>query len=300
MNLNPSDYISTFALFVSILSALYAKKQSVTSEIASHNAYRAHLSDKHDKYRITLKKINEKHTDEISNLSQEAGNCLTSVINSFYKYDTQNNAPQTLPHLIHECSEMVYCAFNGQLGYQYGQNISWRFSQMMHIENLIDPCLNHFNKEFLIIFRARFYEDPNIYEEAELVKDKYFCNLIKEISERTNPAKSAELLLDIQQHLDKFNLVFNKLRPSISDSMKYLEKLIDESDLEHFKLYESPELEARLRYKKTTLDVLSCLRTHNVEPDYAGKYYNYVSVSIYNCAILHAIQRFGSWGWRQN
>ena len=108
MAFNFSDYLSAVALVVAIASAYYAKRQSDLSRIALRNDYRAHLSDKHDKYRVALKQVNGKHKEEIAHLCEEAGNTLKLIVEMFDEYDIGEHEPRYLRHLVHECSEMVY------------------------------------------------------------------------------------------------------------------------------------------------------------------------------------------------
>jgi hypothetical protein len=52
----------------------------------------------------------------------------------FDEYDLKNHAVPYMRHLLHESSEIAYCAFKGQLGWQTGLNISHRFYQLQHCE----------------------------------------------------------------------------------------------------------------------------------------------------------------------
>ncbi|TWJ13184.1 hypothetical protein [Geobacter argillaceus] len=300
MGFNASDYLSTAALVVSFASAYYTKKQSDSSRIASTNDYRAHLSDKHDKYRTALKQVNDKHKEDIAYLSQEAGNALQIIVEIFDQYDTHNHETRYLRHLVHECSEMVYYAFKGQLGWQTGLNISHRFFQMTHLEDRVEPHLNYFNQdEFRVFFESRYFNNQNAFQETKLLKDTYFCSLVNQIKQRIDSTRRGELLLEIQEVCRPFNSSFKDLKPKISESANYLQETLEESDLEHFPLHESPELYRRLKYKKATLDTLSNLRLQEIDRNNADRFYNYVSLSIYTCAILHAIQGFYSWGWNR-
>lgn len=298
MALNTSDYLSIVALVVAIASAYYAKRQSDLSRIALRNDYRAHLSDKHEKYRAALKQVNDKHKEEIAHLCEEAGNALKLIVDTLDQYDISEHEPRYLRHLVHECSEIVYYAFKGQLGWQSGLNISHRFFQMTHLESRLEPKSNYFNQEaFRSALKNRYLNDRNAYQEMELLSDTYFCKLVDQIKSRVDSARMGELLLEIQQIFQPFNTLFTDLKPRIGESADYLEDVLEESDLEHFKLHESPQLLERLRYKKATLDTLSNLWIHEIDRVYADRYYNYISWCISTCAMLHAIQGFHSWGW---
>lgn len=279
-----TEYLSVVALVVSIASAYYTKKQCDSSEIASYNNYRAQLSSHHDKYRVALKLLNDKHKEEISHLSQEAENALNVIVKMFDQYDVGEHKTRHLSHLVGECSELVYFSFREQLGWQTGLNISHRFFRMTHMEDCLEPENNYSNQE--------------AFPETKLMGDKYFCSLFEQIKDRIDFARKAELLLNIQMNLGTFNALFKALKPRIGESVCYLDKILVESDLEHFKLRESSMLYERLIDTKTKLDTLSHLQIQEIGKDYADKYYNYVSLSIYTCAILHSIQDFHSWGWQ--
>ncbi|HCI13521.1 MAG: hypothetical protein A2063_01565 [Gallionellales bacterium GWA2_60_142] len=300
MAFNFSDYLSIIAIIVAIASAYYAKRQSDLSRIALRNDYRAHLSDKHEKYRAALKQVNDKHKKEISHLSEEAGNTLTLIVDTFDQYDIGEHELRYLRHLVHECSEMVYYAFKGQLGWQSGLNMSHRFFQIAQVENRLEPKSNYFNQEesFRSAFKSRYLNDPNAYQEMDLLSDPYFCKLVDQIKTRVDSARRGELLLEVHKIFEPFNTLFNDLKPRINESANDLEVMLEESDLEHFKLHESPQLLERLRYKQATLETLSHLWIHEIKREDADRYSNYVSWCISTCAMLHAIQGFHSWGWK--
>jgi len=298
MEFTPSDYIAATALLIAIASAYYTKKQSDQAKISSHNDYRAHLAEKHDDYRKALKEATEKHKLDIRRLSTEAGSALNLIICLFDRYDTKPNVTRPLRHLIHECSEMVYYAFKGQLGWQTGLNISHRFAQVMHAEirSSITPSTLDFGA-YRSSFEQQYLKNPNVFQEAELLSSAYFLDMVSQVRERMDASKCGDLLLEIQEILLPLNRHLQEIQQSIGETAERLEELLEDNELDQFSLDESPKLYDRLRYRKSTYETLSHLRPHEVDSSYADKYYNFVSVSIYNCAILQALQGFESWGW---
>ncbi|MCL2635478.1 MAG: hypothetical protein FWD50_02460 [Betaproteobacteria bacterium] len=304
MNLNFSEYLTIATILIAfsgyIANTYYQKKQSDSSKFDSLNNYKARLSESHEKYRVALKKVNDRHKEEVATLSQAAGNALVAVVGLFDRYDVCELRAPYLRHLVHECSEMIYYAFKGQLGWQTGLNISHRFCQMKHLEDRLEPQFDYFNKEgFRCLFENMYFDDENSYQETCLLNDNYFCGLVGQVKQRLNSAKKGELLLHIQDALQSFNDLFNSLKPGFGKSADYLKEVLEESELDHFKLSESPELLERLWCKKAMLDILRNIQLQEIAGDCADRYYNYVSLSIYTCAILHAVQGVHSWGWNR-
>lgn len=300
MSLAFSDYLSITALAVSVISVRYTKHQRDSARVANQNNYRAQLSDNHKKYRKALKRVTKKHKEELDNLSQEAGKALTSIVNVFDNYDVKGHTPRYLRHLVHECSEMIYYIFEEQLGWQSGRRISHSFYQMTHLEDRLKPKSKYFQPDvFHGVFEDRDFADSKIYQETELLSNIYFCSLVNQIKERVDYARCAELLADIQEILKPFNILHENIRPKVAKSASYLKEKIEESEHEHFKLRESPELLGQMNYQQTILDTLDHLRIPYIDEEYREKYYNYISLCLYTCAVLHAIQSLHSWGWNR-
>jgi hypothetical protein len=216
----------------------------------------------------------------------------------FDRYDTSPYTARYLRHLVHECAEMVYYAFKGQLGWQTGLNISHRFAQVIHAETRsVTNGSTRYDNEFRSSFEYQYFKDRNAFQEAELLSGAYYRDMIDQIGARIDAANRGRLLLEVQEILRPFNDHFQEIRLKIGETAEQLDELLEESELEHFDLAESPKIYRRLRYRKATYETLSHLSLHNVDSAYADRYYNFVSVSIYNFAILYAIQGFGSWGW---
>jgi hypothetical protein len=298
MGISLSDFLASIALLVSIASAYYAKKQSELSNIASSNDYRAHLSDKHEEYRALLKQIDGRHRDDLASLSNLAGATLNTITDLFDTHDINRNSIRPLRHLIHESSEMVYYAFKGQLAWQSGLNISHRFAQVAHVEDKLKPQSDYFGRsDFIRVFEHRYNNEPNSRQETELTKDIYFCELVNQIKKRIDPSKRTVFLADVQEDFQAFNDLLAALKPKFGESAAILDRALEGNEIEHFHLSESPRLHRQLKYARARLDILSNLWIMKIDDEYIEKYYNYISISIYICAILHAAQDVHSWGW---
>lgn len=265
------------------------------------NDYRAQLSDQHARYREALREVKKKHKMDISRLSECASNALTSIVERSDEYDIKGHVPRYLRHLLHESSEMVFYAFRGQLAWQTGLNIAHRIYQTVHIEDNLDPSRNNFGKgDFRRTFKRKYFKDPNFYLESDLVTDRYFCSLVLELKSRIEPSRSASLLVGMQDDLIPFRSEQEKMLSSVRESVEYLDELMEEGSTELFPLQESPGLYSAIRRQKVILDTLSHLRIPVIEKTTADRYYNYVSLSIHACAVLHAIQDIHSWGWHRD
>jgi hypothetical protein len=112
--------------------------------------------------------------------------------------------------------------------------------------------------------------------------------------------KRLSFIIKTQCILSKFNELLTGVKSKTEESVRYLSELIEENELEHFPLDESPKLYERLQYTRAKLDILGELYIPKVDEDSADKYCNYISLSIYICTMLYTIKAFHSWGWRYN
>lgn len=194
---------------------------------------------------------------------------------------------------------MVFCTFQGQLGWQTGVNISNRLFQISLIEEQLNPTKNIFGKDtFRSIIKSQYFSNPNTYLEIDLVHDIYFCDLVSEIKLRVSYSKTQELMNHLQNEINIFNQLYEALKPKFSQSATELKDLIIQGDKEHFQLKESHNLFKEIKKTQTVLNTLSNLIfPKEVNVPNCGKYYSLVSKSIYICSLLHAIQGLHSWGW---
>lgn len=300
MTLNISEILSFAAILISGLSAYYARGQRDLAHTANETIYRAQLAERHEKYRVALKRENEVHKEELRALSSSATAALRKVIDIFDDFDIEEARPRYLRHILHESSEMVYYAFKGQLGWQSGANISGRIYQFVWIENNLEPCRRYFDQDFSREAWAQaYFKGENSYLEQFLLKDKYFCGLIQELNRRLDPSDGPELLRQVLGAIENFVVLLKRAQPGIYKSSELLGEMLEESEQEHFPLRKSPDLFNRLNYGKSTLEIMSCLLIPSIRPEDVDKYKNFVSISVYLCAVLHAVEGFYSWGWAE-
>ena len=306
LNFGISEFLSATSLAVAIMAALYsksqsesAKKQSEFAKISSMNDYRAQLAVNHARYRCAHLEIKNKHKSEIRNLSQLAGDSLTAIVHRFDKYDIRGHGPRPLRHLLHESSEMVFYAFRGELSLQTGLNISHRFYQITRIETDLKPSASNFGGSgFRRVFMRKSLAQREVSLELDLPTDQHFCNLVSELKLRVDPSRRAEALMGMQADLAPFRAEHERMRAGLRESAEYLSELIDEGSAEHFPLSESADLLDAMMRQAAVLDTLSCLHLPVIEAEFADRYADYISQSIYACAVLHAIQGIHSWGYR--
>ena len=305
-NFGTSEFLSATSLAVAIMAAIYsrsqsqsAKKQSEFAKISAMNDHRAQLAVNHARFRNAHREIKNKHKSEIRNLSQLAGDALDAIIHRFDEFDIDGHAPRRLRHLLHESSEMVFYALRGELSYQTGLNISRRFYQFSQIETALKPNANHFGGSgFRRVFKLKSRVQRAVSLEIDLPTDQHFCNLVAELKQRVAPSRRAEALMGIQADLVEFRAEHERMRSGLRESAECLSELIDEGSTEHFPLSESAELHDAMKRQEAILDILSCLNIPVIDAEFADRYANYISQSIYACAVLHAVQGIHSWGWR--
>ncbi|MQR00670.1 hypothetical protein [Glaciimonas soli] len=296
-----SDYVASLAILVSSASAYYTKRQSELSNIASNNDYRAHLSDHHEKYRIIVKEIEGQYRVDLETLVKLAGTTLSAITDIFDEHDTNRRSIRPLRHLIHESSEMVYYAFKGQLAWNSGSSISYRFAQISRIEDRLDPQSDQFSGgDFRRAFERAYHNDPEFQLEIELQQDIHFCKLVNQMRERIDPQKKGDFLKSVQEKYLDFRNLLIALQPQFGDGSIVLERALEENEMEHFPLSESPRLYRKLKRIKSRLSILNNFDTMKIDNENIDKYQNYISICIYICAMLFAIQDVRSWGWRND
>ncbi|MBP2167876.1 hypothetical protein J2125_001068 [Erwinia toletana] len=298
MSIGLSDSLSLAALTVSVLSMLYAKKQSDFAKKTFINDYRSHLSEHHSMYQKALIEVKKKHKGEIKKLSQLAGKTLITIVHHFDEFDINPDTDRRLRHLIHESSEMVFYTFKGQLVWQTAQNISHRLYQISNIEDMLNPQINKFGgSSFRTVTKEKYISNPNLHMEQDLKNDIYFCNMLLEMISRIDQSKLDILMTTIQKELNTFSSLHKQLQPFFYKSARHIEELIEEGNKEHFQLKESQQLYNEMQRRMTILGTLSYICPPEIDKSYSGKHFNYISKSIHACAILHAIQGVHSWGW---
>ena len=296
---NLSDYLASAALVASAISALYAKRQSEWAKISSTNDYRTQLSEQHARYRLVLAEVRRRHKPDLSQLSESAASALTKIINRADDLDNRiEGSCAHLRHVLHECSEMAFYAFRGQLAWQTGLNITWRISHLTSVEDNLEPDTDYFSKgDAQASFRRRYWEDPNAMLEIDLKHDRRFCNLVSQLKSRINPESRIDFLVGIQEDLAAFRATHETSRTGFCQSVEQLDEMLEEGKIEHFRLEESPQLYNAIQRQKTVLDTLSNLSIPLIELEDAVHYRNYVSIAVHACTVLHAISRVHSWGW---
>lgn len=299
ISLGFSDYLSIAALIASATSALYTKKQSEYARASVKNDYRAQLSQQHASYRKALSDVRERHKAELSELERHATSALTQIEQSAGRYDKGSRDARPLRHVLHECSEMVFYAFRGELAGQSGLNISMRLGHVSTIEDELVPKADYFSgRDMQDSFKRRYLKSRKPLE-VELRHDRYFCGLISELKTRIDTASGRAFLLEIQDDLTPFREACDANYQGFRESVEKLGELLKEGQSEHFQLSESPQLYSAIESQKTILDILSYLSVPRIESTDIAHYGNYVSVAVHACAVLQTVARIHSWGWQQ-
>lgn len=294
-----SDYLALAALGTSVISVRYAKRQHDVATAALANNYRSQLSEQHASYRSDLRAIRLRHKGDLRELHRLAGDTLSAITARFDRYDTQaQRSDQSLTSTIREWAEMVYLAFKGQLAWQTGENIAWRFGSFTSIEDRLAPKGDIFNgSNRWQAFEKQYRENPNAYLEAALTQDRTFCGLVAELKSRIAPASRVELITAIQQDIAPFLAMREAIWPQFQASVETIDELLEEGKTLHFPLAESHQLHTALTRQRTLLNTLNHLRIPKIDEEDAHHYGNYVSISVHACAVLETVQQVYSWGW---
>ncbi|MBV7483237.1 hypothetical protein [Bordetella sp. BOR01] len=303
LDFSTSDYIATGALIVSIISAVYAKRQSRSADFASHNSYRAHLAEHHQVYRQALRESRQANRGHLNSLAELAGSTLTEIVELVDRFDTQRSpgtSERPLRHVLLECAEMVFYAFKGQLAWQTGLNISMRIYRVSQIEFDLDPAeKNLLGSNFRQVFEQQHLDSPNVYQEIMLAHDPYFCSLVTQLRTRIDHSRFPEWTSSVQQKLAPFAVLHESKSSILKAAAESLEEVIDEGHTQHFPLPESPSLYASLRRQKTILDTLSYLNIPQISKADAHHYSNYASIGVAICATMLVVINSRDWGWGQ-
>jgi hypothetical protein len=294
-----SNIIAICSAVASGVCAYYARYQASIARWGASNDHRAQLSQHHQRYRELLADVRKQHREQLSRLSRIADVALKNVIEVFDCYDINRQATRPARHLIHEASEMVYCSFKGQMAWQYGRNLSHRMAAVVRFEDKLDPQeIRCGGSNFRRVLAAIYKNDPNAFLETELLNDKHFCSLVDELKSRTSSTRSGALLMEVNGCVAELRSMLKDLRSEFEESTRLINSSIEENVCEEYSLeQESPRLYKRLEFEKARLDILCHIWMPEVEEGSAGKYHNYISVSLAICTVLHAIQDVHSWGW---
>lgn len=308
MDFSVSDVTGGVALLVSIYSLYYskgqadsAKRQMQVALSSLKNDYRAKLSEHHEKYRALLSENMTAHRSNLRELSRKASAALNHCIDVFDDLDEKRGkAKRPLRHLIHEASEMVFYAFKGQMNWQTGLNLAFRLRYFSRIEEHLEPMQDRSSKrDFRNDSRKLYFQDRSFAQERMLPEDAHFCALIEEMRQRISPNNGGKLLVKENQCIAPVKLLWDSLKEDFGRSHENLENALKENELEQFGLPESSRLSEKYGQWSATLDILVQLNFLCVDDGFADKYSNYISICLYNCALLHALVDVESWGWER-
>ncbi len=268
--------------------------------VARHEGYLAHayrVKEAHQPYLELYSRLKKTHQKTFSDLSLLASESLRVCANTFDTFDVHRES-RPLRHLIHESSEMVFYAFNGQLGFQTGANIAWRFGRIAYIEDDLpeDPA-EYALSDFRQRARSAYMQDRNDYQESRLISDESFRSLVRDLKRRTDAKRGGELLMTVQEQMTELRAAWREARGRFREGREEIEEAFEKNALEAFPLSSSPLIRRALSKMSAQFDSLDHLQALEVERDSAHKYQNYISVCIYNCALLHAVCGLHSWGW---
>lgn len=309
-HLSFSDYIaiaaiivSMGALIVSIISAGYTKRQTRSTEFATHNNYRANLTVHHQRFLQALRESQQSHKAHIDSLTKLASSSLDDIIKLSDEFDTQrwsSTSERPLRHVLTECAEIVFYAFKGQLAWQSGRNISGRIYRVSQIEFDLKPTEERFlGPDFRRTLELGYLRNPNTYQESILAHDPYFCSLVTQLQTRIDGSRHSEWTNLVQQKLAPFTDLHESKSTILKAGAESLEEIIEQGKREHFSLRESPVLYRSLQRQRTILETLSSLLLPRISERDAHHYLNYASISVAICATIFVVINSGHWGWEQ-
>lgn len=298
MEFSTSDLIASMALIVSMASLHSARRQTRHQSVANATSYRSALAEHHRRYAELVAQVAHAHQARHAELSSLAGDALRTIPHLLDDFDLRRDSPRRLRHLLGEAAEMVYLSFNGQLGWQTAENLTWRFSAFDHVEDRLNPQHALYKgSDFRRAFRQRDAADPNRCEDHCLVTDQSFCALVETLQTHLDPQRSGELLSRVASELQAFSACHDRLRQAMRDDAARLQRALDENRSEQFDLTESPSLFKRLEFEMRRLETLAKLHLPQIDPCHAHRFVNYTSICIQVCALLYMVQGADYWRW---
>lgn len=302
MEIQISDKIALGSLIIATLAYRHSVKSSRNNAKEIQKLSNEHLqltsniaiSKASQKYVSLLASVNKEFEEISRKFSTPAFKASTQIGGIFDDFDTQNLTHPYLRHAFHKSIIIVREAYDNELTYQTGLNLS---DQLQALKFIKDEVLSHEPElpktSILSIFKKH---NPSRTPAEEIRMSSAFWKYLKIIYERIPEKKEAELFRRIFPFTEEYSKLHKESRPRLEELEKRLDDAIKENSLEMFNIRRIPGLGDKFYRVKGDINRIRHLHFPDFHAIKEISVRDGISYSLYVASILFIVSQHYSWG----
>ncbi|OBS95570.1 hypothetical protein A9261_15455 [Vibrio tasmaniensis] len=246
-----SEILALFSLIIAFLAYRHAVNSSLSTSKLMNDISREHLTlgsnialtEASQKYVLLLNEVNQEFESIINELSYPALKANTNIGESLDKYDTGENKARRLRHCFHDITVIVREAYDRELTYQTGLNLTSRIRALKFIKDNVSQYVSSERDKSIFSFLKK--ETAPQTPEESINSSTFFWNNAKELYSRIPSEKESELFKETLDHLKEFRDLHKSKREILKSLENKLESAIKENSIEMFDIRDIPNLGAK-------------------------------------------------------
>ncbi len=249
MEVDTSNLIAIGSLIVASLALGHSVKSSRSTSAQINKISNDHLrlasnvalTDASRKYVLLLSDVSRQFELITTELAYPALVASRSIGECFDKYDTGNDGHTYLRHCFHTAIVIIKEAYDHELTYQTGLNLTHRIRLLKHIKY----DAHHYEKStskksiFSFLNKERLPQSP----EDIINSSTVFWDSVKEIYNRIPSGNESQLFSDTLACLEEYRKLHESKREQLQELEEKLEVALKENALEVFKIENMPNLD---------------------------------------------------------
>jgi hypothetical protein len=302
MDITVSELIALFSLVVAFLAYRHSVKSSLSTAKQVQSISNDHLqlasnvalTEASQKYVVLLSKINREFEEIVNELSYPALKASTEIGESLDKYDDLSIGHPHLRHCFHKAITVVREAYDYELTYQSGLNLTSRFRSLKFIKDDVAQYKKAQPEKSIFSF-LRQERTPHTPEE-HINLSTAFWDSAKEIYSRIPSNKEPAVFKDALSALEKYIQLHESKRELLESLENELELAIKENAFEMFEIRDIPNLGQKFYRVKGDIGRFRELYF----PDFHGiesvPVSDGIAYSIYAGSIAYIVSQHFMWG----
>lgn len=300
-----SNFVALIALF-SLIVSFFAYRHSVTSsketnkQIQKISADHLQLSlnialgKASQKYVLLLGEVRREFENIISELAYPALEASRKIGEVFDKYDNEQFGHPYLRHAFHEAINVVRDAYDKELTYQYGANLTERIRFLKFIKKDITAYryCKPGNSLFPLFKRESFPVTPERYINSR----ESFWDSVKTIYSRISAQNEPDLFSEALGCMAEYRKLHEEKRDKLKVLEERLDQAVKENEFEIFDIRDIPKLGEKFYRLKGDIDRYRALYF----PDFHGiesvPVRDGIAFCIYAGSILFIASQHFMWG----
>lgn len=302
MEVETSDLIAICSLLIAFFAYRHAVKSSQSTSAQIQKISEEHLklsssvalTKASQKYVLLLSDINSQFELITKELAYPALLASRRIGESFDKYDKDINSYPYLSHCFHQVITLVREAYDHELTYQTGLNLTDRIRSLKFIKDDVHQYTKSSSEKSIFSFLKK--ERPPQTPEEKINSSTVFWDSVKEIYNRIPGDEEAKLFNETLLYLDEYRKLHESKQKQLKKLEERLEAAIKENTLEMFDIRDIPNLGQKFYRVKSDIGRYRELYF----PDFHGidtvQISDGVAYSIYAGSVVFIASQHFMWG----